>query len=175
MKRSVTLLNEDSKGKESKKESKEIIKSVYYSSDIDESRAPYYDPYDIHIHKWVVGRMDNPQNHHEPMVQVNNRYSFDRDVSYCSICHEINYEKPFPLKNRVNVLGENILSEEMKENEENDYSKEKRELNKISKEFQFKNGYKKNEIINEPKVLNSKLFMNSNEEESSNDEWIKLV
>lgn len=165
MKRSSTLLANDSK----KEEIKEKIKMMYFSSDGDEKNAPYYDPHDIHIHRWVIGRMDNPQDHHEQFIQMNNRYSFNRDVIYCSICHEINYENPFPMKNGVNII-ENICNDKELQIK-NDYSN----YNKYSKELQIKNGLMKIVKKNLERKTDSQLFMNNPFSEDKNEEWVRLI
>ena len=42
-------------------------KPEYHSLSSSKTDGPYYDPYDIHIHKWVTGVIKNPQNHKEPI------------------------------------------------------------------------------------------------------------
>lgn len=164
MKRSSTLLGNESKKNE---EIKEKIKMTYFSSDSDEKNAPYYDPLDIHIHRWVVGRMDNPQNHHEQTIQMNNKYSFNREVVYCSICHEINYENPFPMKNIISI-NENVFDKNYSVNDFSNY-------NKYSRELQIKNGLMKMVKKNMERNTESLLFMNNDQESSNNEEWVKLV
>ena len=173
MKRSSTLLkNEKEKDKEKDKENEVLLKNkkVYLSSDVNENDAPYYDPLDVHIHKWVIGFMNNPQNHHEQVVQMNSRYSYNREVNYCAICHEINYENPFPIRNNVSVVDKKFNDS----SEKNLFEKEiKKDYNVVSKENQLKysnmkKGQKKNE-----KILFDDLFMN-NKNENEND-WVRLV
>jgi hypothetical protein len=66
-------------------------KPIYTSLSTD--TGPFYDPYDIHIHKWIVGVIKNPQKYREP------NYDFSPETEdtykermYCSICHELNID-----------------------------------------------------------------------------------
>jgi len=67
-------------------------KQIY--SSIEASEPPYYDPYDIHIHKWTIGIIKDPQNHKEPIYEFSkeNEQTYTQRM-YCSVCHELNLEK----------------------------------------------------------------------------------
>ena len=67
-------------------------KQIY--SSIEASEPPYYDPYDIHIHKWTIGIIKDPQNHKEPIYEFSkeNERTYTQRM-YCSVCHELNLEK----------------------------------------------------------------------------------
>lgn len=138
------------------------------------SNLPYYDPYDIHIHKWTSGILKYPQNHREPLY---NTALFNNDaddiVEYCSICHELNIESrnlksiatPAELKlikNPGKVIITKSNNKEIRNNEIEYILSKSSNTTKINKTLPKQNNEPKIKNINElENDFNSLIFMKS--------------
>lgn len=118
------------------------------------SKAPYYDPFKIHVHRWVKGIPEFIQSSDDPTYNTNSQnkeyISKNKNNEYCSICHELNLLN-IPLSNTnitsissIDKLENTILKENQGtfKNSEiyinkfiDNLSKEKKSNQEIQKEF----------------------------------------
>jgi hypothetical protein len=63
-------------------------KKSIYQANSDKTKAPYYDPRDIHVHQWKKGNIV-PQNSKDHNISKLSQDKKQYDVLYCEICHEI--------------------------------------------------------------------------------------
>ena len=134
---------------------------------INAVEGPYYDPYDIHIHKWIKGPLKFPQNHREPVFDNSIADNSNVIKEYCSICHEINLD---PTSKSLKISNINDIKYD---NSKNIILQDLNNYNDYSKKLSYENGYqfqKKNDPSLE-KIYKSTIFLQDSDEifDSSNN------
>lgn len=53
------------------------------------NEGPFYDPQDIHVHRFTYGPLKNKQNKKE--IEIQSTGKPENYVKYCTLCHEVEY------------------------------------------------------------------------------------
>ncbi len=61
------------------------VKPMYI--DYNSTNGPYYDPFNIHVHRWVINYLDYAQSQNSNEISYNNKVN--KIVKYCEICHQL--------------------------------------------------------------------------------------
>jgi hypothetical protein len=113
------------------------------------TNGPYYDPFHIHIHRWVINHLEFSQLQDSP--EFSNSRKVNKIVKYCEICHELcktnklSTTEITPVERINNTSIKMVSDDDEYEDAYEDYEdyykekEEKKEEKKVEKEVYFDN------------------------------------